>query len=487
MAGEPVSVGQVSTDDVSSLLTQAPGPTLYFVWEEKEMAIEYLGETIVALANNQGGHILIGVRPLPEGGTCQILGIEELKAKEVMSRVSNAAAGCRPPVQIFGPKLLVMEGKNVVVVKIAGGLPYVYSFAGRVLTRREADNENPADAIYQQVIERSRTTVRELSDEVRPVASYIRLDWPYVSYVTAASARFDPEKRALEWRDLFLQPEGEDHYRCKVSIPIERPKELYRQREIKGEIRLQFRNVTLSGLRLDYFNALGEGRRSPHALLGDLPKLERIGRAVSAQQSAGVEIERFAKGWGRSQLQALRDSLHKLERAGRTRSTQQPAKVKIERSTTIIVDTAITVDSIFKRREFFPYRHVELGGIIPEPNRLNDILNILNDLGIRVEIWPDPATGSEAFLKQMEHGFQISGVKRTGAEELKVSMVVKGFRSGLTRQVTLGRRKDTLRLNTGNLVIDIFGSVQGDFKQLSALLSEIQKVLKERLEFVRVT
>jgi predicted metal-dependent peptidase len=87
----------------------------------------------------------------------------------------------------------------------------------------------------------------------------------------------------------------------------------------------------------------------------------------------------------------------------------------------------------------------------------------------------------------MEHGFQISGVKRTGAEELKVSMVVKGFRSGLTRQVTLGRRKDTLRLNTGNLVIDIFGSVQGDFKQLSALLSEIQKVLKERLEFVRVT
>ncbi|MBM3303020.1 MAG: ATP-binding protein, partial [Deltaproteobacteria bacterium] len=356
------------------------------------------GETIVALANSQGGYILIGVQPQPAGGTGQLRGLEEPQLKEITEQVNTAAKNCHPPVPISGLQAITRDGKSIVVVRISNDLPYVYATDGCVLGRRGAQNESlSADAIYQRLIERSQTKVRELSDVGRPIVTYARLNWPYIAHITkdtdiTISARFDPEKKAVEWQYVELRRKDEDHYQCTVFIPVEQPKELYHQREITGEIYLQLSDLALSGLRVDYFNALGEGRRP----------------------------------------------------TGSARSTT-PAAVNIERSTSVIVDTTINVDGAFRRREFFPYRHVELAGVIPELNRLDDVLNALNDLGIRVEkLEPEPTRDDKVFTDQVRGGFLIQGIKHTEAEELEVWLVVRGTKGQLRRQVELGRRKDTL-------------------------------------------
>lgn len=462
---EPLWAELFSAEEVAALLARAPGTTLSFIWEEEDMTPERLAETIVALANTQGGYILIGVQPQRAGGPGQARGLEEPRVKEIIGRVTTVAEKCHPPVTISGLQQITRDGKTIVAVRISSDLPYVYSTDGRVLGRREAQNEPlSTDEIYKRLIERSPTETRELLDVTRPMVTYARLDWPYIPHITEA-ARFDPEKKVVEWQHLEMKQEDEDHYRCEMPIPVEQPKELYRQREIRGEIHLRCSDLTLSGLRVDYFNALGEGRKPARAPYG---------------------------------------SPSKSEDASRPRNTKSTA-ASIEHSATVVVDIAISVDSVFPRREFFPYRHIELEGVIPEPNRLDDVLNALNDLGIRIaEVEPAPASDDKAFLAQIGRGFRITGVKHTGAEQtgvkhvgaeelevgpadLEVGLVVRGTKGRLIRQVELGRRTDKLQLETGKLVIDIFGRVQGDFKRLSALLGEIQQVLKDRLESVRVT
>jgi|YNPNPStandDraft_1061719.scaffolds.fasta_scaffold14713_3 ATP-dependent DNA helicase RecG len=94
-----------------------------------------LAETLVAMANGHGGHILLGVRGqrrgLPEG-----LG----SAEEALARLEEAARRCTPPLELPPPGLISLGGTEVLVVEVPAGLPHVYHCRGLYLRRSDQGN-----------------------------------------------------------------------------------------------------------------------------------------------------------------------------------------------------------------------------------------------------------------------------------------------------------------------------------------------------------
>jgi ATP-dependent DNA helicase RecG len=93
-----------------------------------------LAETLVALANSEGGSLLVGVDS--RSGAPQ--GLADPHA--AMDRALEAALSTDPPLIIPLPRIEEREGKPVLVVSVPPGLPHVYSYKGKYLVRDGATN-----------------------------------------------------------------------------------------------------------------------------------------------------------------------------------------------------------------------------------------------------------------------------------------------------------------------------------------------------------
>ncbi len=94
-----------------------------------------LAETLVAMANDRGGHILLGVRGQRRG---QVEGLGSVE--EALARLQEAAQECTPPLTLPRPAVVSLQGRAVLVVEVPAGLPYVYHHRGLYLRRSSQGN-----------------------------------------------------------------------------------------------------------------------------------------------------------------------------------------------------------------------------------------------------------------------------------------------------------------------------------------------------------
>jgi len=157
----------MNKEEIQTLIQQGEGPTVDLRTEAIRPG--RLAETLVAMANAEGGTIILGV----DGRHGRVIGVRH--PQEVQRKVLEATLLCDPPLIIPLPEVVLMDdGLPVVVVSIPAGLPHVYNLHGHYLGRVGAMNRPLGVAdLKRLLIQRG-----EISYEALPVpgATYEDLD-----------------------------------------------------------------------------------------------------------------------------------------------------------------------------------------------------------------------------------------------------------------------------------------------------------------------
>jgi ATP-dependent DNA helicase RecG len=122
----------METSDLHQIYEQGESETLAF--ELESASALKLAETFSALANTQGGSVLIGM----DAASQTVKGIRELDA----AREKALAAGlrCEPPLVLPRPTTVMLEGKPLLYVTIPSGLPHAYALRGKYMAREGKKN-----------------------------------------------------------------------------------------------------------------------------------------------------------------------------------------------------------------------------------------------------------------------------------------------------------------------------------------------------------
>jgi ATP-dependent DNA helicase RecG len=95
-----------------------------------------LAETLVALANADGGTLVVGVDPR----SSRPHGLSDPGA--ALDRALRAALSTDPPLIIPLPQITELDGEEVLAITVPPGLPHVYSYKGKYLVRAGARNRS---------------------------------------------------------------------------------------------------------------------------------------------------------------------------------------------------------------------------------------------------------------------------------------------------------------------------------------------------------
>jgi ATP-dependent DNA helicase RecG len=176
----------MDNDNIAALLAQGEGPQLAFLKERHKL--DELAETLVALANAQGGTLLIGVsgraRGKPEG-------LRDMAAAR--EAALDAAIACTPPLILPLPRTVAHEGASLLLISVPPGLPHVYSLHGKYLRREGATNQPLLpDALRRLLLERGEVSWERSAPEGALLAD---LD---PAKVTAYARRLGPEAEGDE-------------------------------------------------------------------------------------------------------------------------------------------------------------------------------------------------------------------------------------------------------------------------------------------------
>jgi ATP-dependent DNA helicase RecG len=122
----------LNSDDLLHAVRQ--GRTERLDWLNEGAALESIAVVLTALANSQGGVLVIGVA----GTKASLSGVREPEA--VQDRVLQAALAIDPPLIIALPRVVRAQEMGFVVVDVPRGLPHVYAYDGRFLVRQGLEN-----------------------------------------------------------------------------------------------------------------------------------------------------------------------------------------------------------------------------------------------------------------------------------------------------------------------------------------------------------
>lgn len=158
------------------------GPHSGLDWLDENAEVMTIAAAMAAMANTQGGKLLVGV------GKDGVVGVRD--SENTIDRILQAALSIEPPLIIPLPSVFTLHNKRIVVVHIPRGMPHVYALDGRYLARQENNNIplNPRD-LRRLLIERG-----ELNFEAEIVrgAGLDDIDWVKAkAYTTSLSGMAD--------------------------------------------------------------------------------------------------------------------------------------------------------------------------------------------------------------------------------------------------------------------------------------------------------
>ena len=153
------------------------------------MNAKTLAETLVAMANHQGGTLVLPV----DGST---------RTPALIDRVLQAALASDPPLILPLPKETAVDGAPVVIVTVPAGLPHVYALEGRYLTRDGTVNRPlPPRQLRRLLIERGELSYEE---ELAAGATRDDLDWTAIAAYVARLGVPDSENLMIRRGCLML-------------------------------------------------------------------------------------------------------------------------------------------------------------------------------------------------------------------------------------------------------------------------------------------
>lgn len=123
----------MDSDALRELIRQGKGQTLD--WHPQDVSVPDLAASLVALANRDGGIVLVGLTP--RAGRPQ--GLRDPEAAIDMALA--AALSAIPPLIIPFPRVTEMDGRALLSITVPPGLPHVYSLDGKYLSRDGANNQ----------------------------------------------------------------------------------------------------------------------------------------------------------------------------------------------------------------------------------------------------------------------------------------------------------------------------------------------------------
>ncbi len=145
-----------NTVDLADLLAQPEGQRLAFV--RRAFRPDDLAETLAALANAQGGVVLVGARGK------KVEGVGDVEAARLAAL--DAALACTPPLILPLPETLSHGDATLLALSVPAGLPHVYSVHGKYLRRDGPSNQPiPPDALRRLLLERGETIWERLVPE----------------------------------------------------------------------------------------------------------------------------------------------------------------------------------------------------------------------------------------------------------------------------------------------------------------------------------
>jgi len=159
-------------------------------WFSEQTPPASLAATLAAMANSQGGTVLMGVA----GPTATPVGVRDTET--TIDRVLQAALSIEPPLIIPLPRVMLLKGQSIVIVSIPQGMPHVYSFDGRYL-QRQGENNVPLKPIELRrlIIERGEAS---FETEAAPNASLDDMNWEKAeAYAASLSGLGESDTRKL--------------------------------------------------------------------------------------------------------------------------------------------------------------------------------------------------------------------------------------------------------------------------------------------------
>jgi ATP-dependent DNA helicase RecG len=144
-------------------------------------SVAKLAEILVALANAEGGTLLVGV----DARSGAARGLADPDA--ALDRALEAALATDPPLIIPLPRIEEIEGRPVLVARVPPGLPHVYSHKGKYLIREGARTRplTPRQ-LRHLMMERGATSFESLAPEG---ACLDDLDWTKVERYASGPVR----------------------------------------------------------------------------------------------------------------------------------------------------------------------------------------------------------------------------------------------------------------------------------------------------------
>lgn len=135
------------------------------------VTVNTLAETLVAMANGDGGDIVVGVSTQR-----YLVGVSQVD--DVVDKVFQATLLIDPVVVLPFPTVEQYEGKSIVRIRIPEGLPHVYCVNGRYFWREGSRNEPiPAKQLRRLLISRG---VLDFETQIPLEATLDDLDWEKV-------------------------------------------------------------------------------------------------------------------------------------------------------------------------------------------------------------------------------------------------------------------------------------------------------------------
>ncbi len=181
------------------------GRTAQLDWLSENAPIETIATALTAMANSEGGTLLIGVL----GPTGTVVGVKD--SDNAIDRVLQAALSLEPPLIMPMPRATHVKDRPIVVISIPSGMPHVYALDGRYLFRQGADNAalKPRD-LRRLLFERGDAS---FETEIASGATLDDLDWIKIkAYAGSVGAANDDaellllKRGCLARRDEHMKP-----------------------------------------------------------------------------------------------------------------------------------------------------------------------------------------------------------------------------------------------------------------------------------------